>query len=55
MPKTTSETEELVMLRRPPIWEPEDSRFRPYSLSTFIFFYLGRLFGRLFGKRPQGR
>lgn len=55
MPKTISATEEFGMLRRPPIWEPEDSRFRPYSLSTFIFFYLGKFFGRLFGWRPKGR
>ena len=33
-----------------PIWEPKDSRFRPYSI-TLIFFYLGKFFGRLFRKR----
>jgi hypothetical protein len=55
MPKTTNATQELVMLKRPPIWEPDDSGFRPYSLNTLILFYLGRVFGRLFGRRPQGR
>lgn len=28
------------MWRQGPIWEPEDSRFRPYSITTLIFFYL---------------
>ena len=55
MQKTTRATEEVEMLRRPPIWEPEGTRFKPYSFSTLIFFYLGRFFGRLFGRRPKGR
>jgi len=41
------------MWRQGPIWEPKDSRFRPYSITTLIFFYLGKLFGRLFRKRMQ--
>src|SRR5579864_4907342 len=36
------------MLVRPPIWEPRGTRFRPYNLSTLIFFYIGRAFGTLF-------
>jgi hypothetical protein len=39
------------MRRQGPIWEPKDSRFRPYSIITLIFFYLGKLLGRLFRKR----
>jgi len=39
------------MWRQGHIWEPKDSRFRPYSITTLIFFYLGKLFGRLFLKR----
>jgi len=39
------------MPRQGPIWEPKDSRFRPYIVTTLIFFYLGKLFGRLFRKR----
>lgn len=39
------------MWRQGPIWEPKDSHFRPYSITTLIFFYLGKLVGRLFRKR----
>ena len=39
------------MWRKDPIWEPKDSRFRPYSIITLIFFYVGKLFGKLFRKR----
>jgi hypothetical protein len=39
------------MCRQGPIWEPIDSRFRPYSITTLIFFYIGKFFGRLFQKR----
>lgn len=39
------------MWRQGPIWEPKDSRFRPYSVTTLIFFYIGKFFGRLFQKR----
>jgi len=34
-----------------PIWEPKDSQFRPYSITTLILFYLGKLLGQLFRKR----
>jgi hypothetical protein len=34
-----------------PIWEPKGSSFRPYSITTLIFFYLGKFLGRVFGKR----
>ena len=39
------------MWRQGPIWKPKDSPFRPHSITTLIFFYLGKLFGRLFRKR----
>ena len=39
------------MWRKGSIWEPKDSGFRPYSIITLIFFYLGKLFGRLVRKR----
>ncbi len=29
----------------------EGTKSRPYSITTLIFFYIGRLFGRLFGRR----
>jgi hypothetical protein len=48
---TTSAGKEVSMWRRPPIWEPEGSRFRPYSITTLIFFYIGKFFGRLFRGR----
>jgi hypothetical protein len=36
------------MWRQPPIWEPEGTKFRPYSITTLIFFYIGKFFGLLF-------
>lgn len=41
------------MWRQGPIWEPKDSSFRPYNITTLIFFYVGRFFGRLFGRRAK--
>jgi hypothetical protein len=38
------------MWRQPPIWEPNGTKFRPYSITTLIF-YIGKFFGRLFGRR----
>lgn len=37
-----------------PIYEPKDSNFRPYNISTLIAFVVGRGLGRLF-KRLFGR
>ena len=45
------EREVFVMWRQGPIWEPKDSSFRPYSITTLIFFYIGKFFGRLFRTR----
>jgi hypothetical protein len=39
---------------RGPIYEPKDSRFRPWSVSTLIAFFIGRFFGRLFRGRRKG-
>jgi hypothetical protein len=39
------------MWRQPPIWEPQGTTFRPNSITTLIFFYIGKLFGRSFGRR----
>jgi len=36
------------MLTKPPIWEPDGTRFRPYNISTLIFFFVGRTIGRIF-------
>ncbi len=36
--------------QRGPIYEPRDSRFRPYSIATLIAFFVGKLFGRMFRK-----
>lgn len=39
---------------RGPIYEPKDSNFRPWSLTTLIGFFIGRFFGRLFrGRRTK--
>jgi hypothetical protein len=40
----------MLPWQRGPIYEPEDSRFRPYSVLTLIAFFIGRFFGRLFRK-----
>src|SRR5437016_484928 len=36
------------MWRQGPIWEPKDSSFRPYSISTLIFFISGSSLGGCF-------
>ena len=36
-----------------PIYEPQDSRFRPWSITTLIAFLIGGLFGRLFRSRRK--
>ena len=38
---------------RGPIYEPKDSRFRPWSITTLIAFLIGRLFGRLLRSRRK--
>ena len=39
---------------RTPIWEPENTRFRPYSIGTLISFFIGRFVGGIFSKlRPR--
>jgi hypothetical protein len=39
---------------RGPIYEPKDSRFRPWNISTLIAFFVGRFIGRLFRSRRKG-
>ena len=41
------------MWRQPPIWEPQGTKFRPYSVTTLIFFHIGKSFGRVFGQRHR--
>lgn len=36
---------------RGPIYEPKDSRFRPWNLITLFGFLIGRFFGRLVRSR----
>jgi len=38
-------------LWRGPVYEPRDSRFRPWSITTLVAFLFGRMIGRLFRKR----
>jgi hypothetical protein len=41
----------MLLWERGPIYEPKDSGFRPWSISTLIVFLKG--FGRLFRKQEQ--
>jgi hypothetical protein len=43
----------MLPWERGPIYEPEDSRFRPWNLTTLIAFFIGRFFGRLFRKQEK--
>src|ERR1700674_3855736 len=36
---------------RGPIYEPKDSRFRPWNVSTLLAFLFGRMLGRWFRKK----
>ena len=44
----------MLPWNRGPIYEPKDSRFRPWNISTLIAFFVGRSFGRLFRSRRKG-
>jgi hypothetical protein len=37
-------------LFRGPVYEPKDSNFQPWSLTTLIAFFIGKFLGRLFRK-----
>lgn len=39
--------------QRGPIYEPRDSNFRPWSITTLVAFLFGRMIGRLFRKREN--
>ena len=51
MPRTTSSRRGGFYVEAAAIWEPQGTKFRPYSITTLIFFYIGKFFGRLFGRR----
>jgi hypothetical protein len=36
---------------RGPIYEPKDSNFRPWNISSLLAFLFGRMLGRLFRKK----
>lgn len=38
----------MMPWQRGPIWEPKDSEFRPWSITTLVAFYVGKFFGKLF-------
>lgn len=44
---------EMSPLFRGPIYEPRDSSFRPWTLTTLIAFLVGRFFGRMFRNRRR--
>jgi hypothetical protein len=49
MPRISSSGRGGLRWRLPPIWERQGTKFRPYSITTLIFFYIGKFLGRLFG------
>jgi hypothetical protein len=51
MPRTTSSRRGGFYVEAAAIWEPQGTKFRPYSITTLIFFYIGKFFGCLFGRR----
>ena len=44
----------MLLWYRGPIYEPKDSRFRPWNVSTLIAFFIGRFFGCVFRSRRKG-
>ncbi len=43
----------MLPWERGPIYEPKDSRFRPWSITTLIAFLIGGFFGRVFRSRRK--
>jgi hypothetical protein len=41
----------MVLWERGPIYEPKDSNFRPWNISTLFAFFIGKFFGRMFRKK----
>jgi len=41
---------EAMPIYRGPIYEPKESRLRPWSLTTLFAFFFGRFLGRFFSK-----
>jgi hypothetical protein len=39
------------MWRQPPIWEPQGTKFRPYSHPDTDLFFVESFFGRLCGRQ----
>lgn len=45
----------MCIFVRGPIYEPKDSNFRPWNISTLLGFLFGRLLGRAFSRRKNKR
>jgi hypothetical protein len=43
----------MCMFYRGSIYEPKDSSFRPWNLSTLLGFLFGRFLGRMFRRRKN--
>ncbi len=43
----------MLSWQRGPIYEPKDSNFRPWSITSLLAFLFGRMVGRLFRKREN--
>jgi hypothetical protein len=41
----------MLPWERGPIYEPKDSEFRPYNITTLIAFFIGKCFRRLFRRK----
>jgi len=50
MPRTISSRRGGFCGRQPTIWEPQGTKFRPYGITTLIFSYSERFFGRWFDR-----
>ena len=53
MTTANKDTRYFIMWRQRSDLGAEGTKFRPNSITTLIFFYIGRFFGRLFGRRSR--
>jgi hypothetical protein len=44
---------DMCVFYKGPIYEPKDSNFRPWNLSTLLGFLFGRFLGRMFRRKTR--